>query len=148
MKRALQPLRVVFNVPKPSANGNSLNNIVFPGPALQNDLIAILLNWRFHRIVFIADIKQMYRQIRLHDDDITFHRILWRENPSEKIKEYMMLRLTFGTNYAPCGAIQTIQHLANENQNDHFEAAQVIKKDIYVDDVISGSYDISSSATK
>ncbi|XP_055307518.1 uncharacterized protein LOC129571715 [Sitodiplosis mosellana] len=144
-KSTSTPVRVVFNASKPSSNGNSLNNVVFPGPALQNDLIAILLNWRFHKIVFMGDIKQMYRQIRLHDDDITFHRILWRENPSEQIKEYGMTRLTFGTNYAPCAAIQSVRTLAEENQADHPAAAEIIKRDIYVDDVISGSHDIPSA---
>lgn len=139
------PVRVVFNASKPSTNGNSLNNIVFPGPALQNDLIAILLNWRCHRIVFMGDIKQMYRQIRLHDDDVTFHRILWRDYPAEEIREYGMKRLTFGTNYAPCGAIQTVRALADANKATHFEAAEIIEKDIYVDDIISGSHDIPSA---
>lgn len=71
----------------------------------------------------MGDLKQMYRQIRLHNDDVTFHRILWRKNPSDAIEEYGMKRLTFGTNYAPCGAIQTVQTLAEENQAEYYEAA-------------------------
>ncbi|XP_055306863.1 uncharacterized protein LOC129571126 [Sitodiplosis mosellana] len=87
----------------------------------------------------------MYRQIRLHDDDTTFHRILWRDDPSEEIREYGMKRLTFGTNYAPCGAIQTVRDLAETNEPTYPEAAKIIKKDIYVDDIISGSHDLPSA---
>lgn len=56
-----------------------------------------------------------------------------------------MTRLTFGTNYAPCAAIQTIRTLAEENQTDHPDAAEIIKRDTYVDDIISGSHDIATA---
>lgn len=129
------PLRPVYNAGKPTSNGNSLNSILFPGPPLLNDLIAILINWRFHSIAFVSDIQQMYRQIRVHDDDITYQRILWRDDNSQSIKEYGINRLSFGLNYSPCAAIQTIKTLAQENCSKFPESSQIIDKDIYMDDV-------------
>lgn len=52
--------RVVFDASAKTANGKSLNNILMVGPTLHNDLLAILLNWRFKRFAFMADIEKMY----------------------------------------------------------------------------------------
>lgn len=138
-------MRPVFNAGKASSNEHSLNSVLFQGPALQNDLVAILINWRFHEIGFVADIQQMYRRIRVIDEDITFQRILWRNDPSEKIKEYGLNRLAFGTNYAPCGAIQTVFKLAEQNQDEFPNASRTIRKDMYVDDCISGASNVESA---
>lgn len=139
------PIRPVFNASKKTSNGKSLNDVLFPGPAFQNDLNAILINWRFHLIAIMADIQKMYRQIRIHEENETYLRILHRNDPSEEIKEYAMTTLTFGLNYAPCGAIQTVRELADQNLNEFPEASTTIKRDTYVDDVISGSYSINAA---
>lgn len=139
------PIRPVFNASKKTSNGKSLNDVLFPGPAFQNDLNAILINWRFHLIAIMADIQKMYRQIRIHEENETYLRILHRNDPSEEIKEYAMTTLTFGFNYAPCGAIQTVRELADQNLNEFPEASTTIKRDTYVDDVISGSYSINAA---
>lgn len=138
-------LRVVFNAAKLTSNGKSLNSIMFPGPVMLNDLFGILVNWRFQAVAFVADITKMYRQILLHPDYITYHRFLFRSDASEEIKEYALNRLTFGTNYAPCGAIQTLRCLAAEVRNEKPEAADAIEMDTYMDDTISGAADVPSA---
>ncbi|XP_055307954.1 uncharacterized protein LOC129572072 [Sitodiplosis mosellana] len=137
-------LRPVYNAAKITSNGNSLNSVLFTGPMLLNDLVSILLNWGFHRVAFIGDIQQMYRQIRVAECDITYQRILWRDNPSEKLREYGISRLGFGTNYAPCGANQCVKKLAELNSNEFPQVAEVMKRDIYMDDAITGSHNVSS----
>lgn len=138
-------LRPVYNASKKSSNGNSLNSVLFPGPVLLNDLIAILINWRFHQIAFVGDIQQMYRQIRVADNHITYQRILWRNHPSEKLREYGINRLGFGSNYAPCGAIQCIFKLAEQTNAEFPESAEIIRRDTYMDDAITGSHDIETA---
>jgi len=56
-------LRVVFNASMRSANGCTLNDCLYVGPKLQNDLTALLLRWRMFRFVYTADIAKMFRQI-------------------------------------------------------------------------------------
>lgn len=51
-------LRQVFDGSAKSKNGNSLNDILTTGPSLQSDIISIILNWRTHKFVFIADIEK------------------------------------------------------------------------------------------
>ncbi|KAH8303697.1 hypothetical protein KR059_009494, partial [Drosophila kikkawai] len=43
---ATTKVRVVFNASSPSSNGNSLNDILYPGPVLQSDLTLQILKWR------------------------------------------------------------------------------------------------------
>lgn len=136
------PVRIVFNASKPSSNGKSLNDVIFPGPMCLGNLLAILLNWRFHKIAFIADIQKMYRQIRVHKDDMKYQMILWRDNPTEPVKDYAINRLAFGINYAPSAAVQTVHALAEENQSKHPQAAQILKNSVYMDDLSSGSFTV------
>ena len=69
-------IRVVFNGSSPDVNGNSLNDTLYSGPAIQSDLSAILLNFRLYPIAVIADIKQMYRQILIQPEQQDLQRIL------------------------------------------------------------------------
>ncbi|XP_015122526.1 uncharacterized protein LOC107044958 [Diachasma alloeum] len=72
-------LRVVFNGSSPSSSGMSLNDILYSGEKLQNDVMVILTWMRRHRLVFSTDIVKMFRQIRVHQDDWYVQRILWMD---------------------------------------------------------------------
>ncbi|GFY56801.1 integrase catalytic domain-containing protein [Trichonephila inaurata madagascariensis] len=55
-------LRVVFDGSAPTTTGRSLNNILLSGRALE-DVFNIMLRFRKHKSVLMADIKQIFRQI-------------------------------------------------------------------------------------
>ena len=61
-------LRVVFDASRRSGR-KSLNELLWPGPSLQTDLVLILLRWRRHHFVICADIKMMYHQVLVAEDD-------------------------------------------------------------------------------
>lgn len=65
-------LRVVFDASSVTSNGTSLNDHLLVGPKLQRDIAAILLGWRQHRYVYLADIAKMFRQIMVHPDDVDY----------------------------------------------------------------------------
>lgn len=132
-------LRVVFDGSRKTGSGKSLNDILVAGPTIQADLVSILINWRFHKVAFIADVKMMYRQVLVDERDIDYQRILYRNDPSEPIKDYCMNRLTFGTSSAAFVAIRTLQETAKCGKITYPEAANIIINDAYVDDVISGT---------
>lgn len=132
-------LRIVFDASRKTSNGRSLNDILFPGPILHNDLPSIITNWRFHSVAFTADLQQMFRQILVHDEDAQFQRVIWRNHPSESIKEYYLKTVTFGTTSAPFLAIRTIQQLAHDYQDAYPEAYPFIMDSIYVDDIFGGA---------
>lgn len=136
-------LRVVFDASTKGASGRSLNDILLPGPKLQTDLSSIVMRWRMHRVVFIADIEKMFRQIWVHKDDIDFQRILWRP-PGEKIYDFQLKTVTYGTACAPYLAIRVLRQLANDERCRFPRAAKTLDEYCYVDDILSGSDDVTS----
>ncbi|KAH8345408.1 hypothetical protein KR084_008277, partial [Drosophila pseudotakahashii] len=88
--------RIVFDASAKTSNGRSLNDILCVGRALQNNLAAVILNWRKYPYAFTADIQKMYRCINVHHDDHQYQRILWRAADGG-INEYCLTTVTFGT---------------------------------------------------
>ncbi|KRY36763.1 hypothetical protein T03_12660 [Trichinella britovi] len=58
--------------------GVTLNQHLDVGPALQNDLVKVLLRFRRFRIGLQADISKMFLQIGLNEQDRDVCRFLWR----------------------------------------------------------------------
>ncbi|XP_026730678.1 uncharacterized protein LOC113495880 [Trichoplusia ni] len=130
--------RVVFDASCKGSNGISLNDELLVGPILQEDLRSIIVRWRMHAICFASDIQKMYRMVWIDREDADFQRILWRNDPSDDIKEYRLLTVTFGTASAPYLAIRTLMQLADDEGERFPEAARILREDFYVDDVMSG----------
>ncbi|XP_004527482.1 uncharacterized protein LOC101455800 [Ceratitis capitata] len=89
-------LRVVFNASAKTTNGNSLNDTLFVGPQLQQDLYTILIRFRTHRYAVTADVAKMYRQVCVSSKHVDLQRIVWRPDRSSPITDYRMLRVTYG----------------------------------------------------
>ncbi|XP_044312543.1 uncharacterized protein LOC123037111 [Drosophila rhopaloa] len=91
-------VRVAFNSSSPSANGTSLNDILYAGPVLQSDQSTIqILKWRYFRFVFNADIEKMYLQIWVDPKHTPLHRILFRwGNPRLRVEDSHFRRRTRG----------------------------------------------------
>jgi len=70
--------RVVFDASVRDTNGRSLNSCLEAGPALQPDLVEILLRFRKNQVGIMGDIEKMFLQIRLKEEDRDSHRYLWR----------------------------------------------------------------------
>ncbi|XP_073814312.1 uncharacterized protein [Musca autumnalis] len=123
-------IRVVFNASCPTSSGLSLNDILHTGPALQNDIIILLLRWRLFRYVFSADIEKMYRQIVVNPADTCYQRILFRSNPSAEVEDFELKTVTFGVNAAPYLAIRTLLQLAEDCRDSFPIASEIIKTSI------------------
>ncbi|XP_039304707.1 uncharacterized protein LOC105206576 [Solenopsis invicta] len=131
-------IRIVFDALCPTTSGVSLNNILHVGPTIQQDLFSIILRFCQHQFVITANIKQMYRQILLQDDQRDLQRIVWRPNTNEQIQKYRLNIVTYGLASASFLAIRCLHQLANENQENYPRTSDVIRNDFYVDDLISG----------
>ncbi|XP_055584842.1 uncharacterized protein LOC129737707 [Uranotaenia lowii] len=135
--------RVVFDgSAKSSPSGLSLNNVLTVGPVVQNDLFSIMLRFRKHRYVFTADIAKMYRQVRVHTDDTGYQRIFWRENPKHPLQVLELTTVTYGTASAPFPATRCLIQLADDEGDKFPKAANILRHDCYVDDIMSGSDNI------
>ncbi|XP_018397720.1 PREDICTED: uncharacterized protein LOC108775764 [Cyphomyrmex costatus] len=141
-------LRVVFKGSQKTNRGMSLNDCLHIGPKLQTELTDIIIRWRRHRFVFAADIEKMYRQIRVHQDDWPLQQILWRNSPNEHPREYLLCTVTYGLACAPYLALRCLQQLALESETTRAFAAEIIRCDTYVDDILSGADTIATAEEK
>lgn len=112
-------VRVVFNASRKSKSGFSLNDVLFTGPTLQNDLVSTILNWRKYIYVFSGDIQKMYRQILVHPDDRAYRKILHQPHPHSAIKDYQLNTVTFGINCAPFLPIRTLLQFSQFRDGTH-----------------------------
>lgn len=131
-------VRIVFDASCKYKNGVSLNESLMVGPTIQSELRHIIMRWRTHPIVLIADIVKMYRQVKVSSDDSDFQRVLWRDEPEKEIKDYRLERVTFGTASAPYLAVKTLQQLAHDEHDAFPLASEKVKLDYYVDDLMTG----------
>ncbi|XP_065362021.1 uncharacterized protein LOC135955595 [Calliphora vicina] len=78
-------VRVVFNASRKTKSQFALNDVLYTGPTLQNDLITVILNWRKYQYVYSGDVQKMYRQILVHPEDRPFQKILFQNQPDGPI---------------------------------------------------------------
>lgn len=128
--------RIVFDGSALTTSGLSLNDILMCGPTVQPTLLSILLRFRTHAIAVTADIEKMYRQILVNAEDCNLQRILYRSQPTEPLQEYKLSTVTYGTKSAPFLATRCLVELANCTEDE--VTAKTIKRDFYVDDLMSG----------
>ena len=130
------PLRIVFD-PACMYEGVSLNSFLYKGPCLIGNLLGVLLRFREEEVGFTGDISKMYLQIYLPESDTHVHRVLWRDlNVAESPKIYRLLRVTFGDKPSPDMASFVMLHMAKENEAEYPDAAIILQRDRYMDDLI------------
>ncbi|UYV75619.1 hypothetical protein LAZ67_13000765, partial [Cordylochernes scorpioides] len=104
-----------------------------------------LRRFRTFFVALSADIEKMYRQILIHTDDSNYQRVLWRDSPSDAIQEYKLTTITYGTACAPYLAIRTLHQLADDEAMNYPVASEIVKRDIYVDDLLTGAYTVEEA---
>lgn len=135
-------LRVVFDASAPSATGVSLNDKLMVGPKLQQDLFDIVCRFRIHKYVCTADIAKMYRQVYLKENCRPYHRILWCDSEHSQIQTFELTTVTYGTAPASYLAVRCLQQLAKEESTNHPLGAQIVLRDFYVDDLLTGASNV------
>ncbi|XP_047992482.1 uncharacterized protein LOC125231164 [Leguminivora glycinivorella] len=135
--RETTKLRVVFNGSCKTSSGKSLNDIQRVGPVVQSDLMSLLLRFRQHKFVLVADIEKMYRQIEVDPSQRYLQLILWRDNENVPIQVFQLNTVTYGTSSAPFLSTRCLVQLAKECPD--VIVSNVIKNDFYVDDLNTGA---------
>ena len=120
-------VRVVFDAAATFAN-TSLNMNLLVGPDLLNNLISVLLQFRTGRIAVMADIEQMFNQVKVHLHDQDSLRFLWRNKPTAKIAEYVMTVHLFGKRDSPTVANYALKR--SDETNPTTSAATLSKQSI------------------
>ena len=134
-------LRIVFDSAA-KFKGKCLNDALFSGPPLQNQLPSVLIKFREGAVAFTADIEAMFSRIRLRPEDARYHRFLWMEKGSADVSTYQIDRLTFGDRCSPFVAIKTVQRVANDFGEGKPEAVEALKSKLYMDDYLDSSKEV------
>lgn len=137
------PMRIVFDSSS-NYHGHQLNSYWAKGPDMLNSMLGVLLRMRQGNFVVVGDISRMYHTIKLDKDDQHTHRFIWRNfNLSKAPEHYVLTTVTFGDR--PSGIIATLalRHTAEKHLEGHPEAAQMIIRNTYVDDMV---HSVSSKA--
>ncbi|XP_063833858.1 uncharacterized protein LOC135083024 [Ostrinia nubilalis] len=136
-------VRVVFNASSKNSFGISLNDTLMVGPKLQADLRHLVLRWREHPIVLVADVVKMYRQVRIAEEDAIFQRIVWRDNSESEIQDFELMTVTFGTASAPYLAVRALHQVSFDEAKSFPLAAPRVVKSFYMDDLMTGCSDVT-----
>lgn len=145
------PHFAVFNPNKPGKlrlvidaaaklHGMGRNDALIPGPDLLRPLAAVLFCFRKEKIAYTSDIKEMFHQVRIRQEDRSAQRLLWRNNDkSSHVKVYEMQAMTFGAVCSPCQA-QFVKNFNTEELKESkicsYEVCEAITKRHYMDDYL------------
>ena len=115
--------------------GKSLNDAIYPGPKLQQDLVNVLLRFRRFPVALVCDIAEMYLRIGVSAEDQRYQRMLWRElDRNKEPSVFQFTRLVFGINSSPFQAQYVSQSHAEKNQDKLPVAAETVLCSTYMDD--------------
>lgn len=131
--------RVVFDASCQTTTGKSFNDIQLVGEKLQHDLADVIARFRRHKIAISADIKKMFRQVRVNPEQWDAQRIIWREHRHQPMKEYWLTVVTYGMSSSVHSSVRAMNQCAIDHAEELPKAAQVVQEDFYVDDCFTGA---------
>ena len=128
--------------------GVCLNDCLEAGPSLHNDLPGILMRFRERPIALVGDVFDMFCHVQLRPEDCKYHRYLWRDMETDKPPDiYEMKCLVFGDKSSPCKANYAVKRTAEDNKERFPDAAAVVGRDIFVDDLYTSCETMEQAAT-
>ncbi|KAL7726124.1 hypothetical protein ACLKA6_002594 [Drosophila palustris] len=115
---------------------------------MQSEIVDVLTGIHHHTISAILvspdQLKNQLDQKRVHLPPnqmlpvTSSNCILWREDPSHELKAYKLDTVTYGTKPAAFLAIRAMHQLAFDEEHDFPIGAKIVRRDFYVDDLMSG----------
>ena len=130
------PVRLVVD---PSRTG--LNNILAKGENNMAKIYEVVVRNRCKRDIFTSDISKLYNQLHLEDSALPYSLFLF-SSELDQDKEpiiFVLTRAWYGVRSTGNQSGTALEFLAEEHADDFPLAKEVIQKDRYVDDVLSGS---------
>jgi len=120
--------RVVFSGSCKTTSGLSLNDVLFKGPSVQEELIYILARFRTYKYAFTADNSKMYHQMWIDECHRKYQKIIWREKTEQPINFYQLKTVTYGTTPVSFLATAYLNKSAESKYNVYPEASIALKK--------------------
>ena len=139
------PIRCIFDCGQPDANGRSLNTCMGKGSNPINNFNVVILNFRGAQKVACGDIKKMFNQIVVREQDMHLRRFLWRPDGyggEQPWRVAVPTCVNFGETAAPGIATKVKNRTADDNEHISKSVADMIKHNCIMDDInITCRYD-------
>ena len=139
--------RVVFDCAA-QFNNTSLNKQILQGPDNTNNLVGVITRFRKHAVAVVGDLRAMFLQVNVDPADQCSLRFLWwlDGDPRKPPKKYQLTVHCFGLTSSPSVAGFALRRAAEDNHfSSSVEAVQVVRRNIYVDDVLVSVADRESA---
>ena len=132
--------RIVFDASQPTSSGYSLNSVLAKGRNNMNKLVDIRIRWSVYRFGFHTDIQKMYNAVRLVEDDWCYQLYFWDDelDPEREPRVKVIKTLIYGVKSSGNQAERALRQTAKLQKDQYPRCNQIIQKEIYVDDCISG----------
>lgn len=140
--------RVVFDCAA-KFEGISLNDQLYKGPENTNSLVGVLLRFRVGKTAVVADIKRMFHQVYVPEEERSVLRYLWWTdlNFDREPSIFEMMVHLFGATSSPSVCCYALRRTAEDNKEKYSTTAQkAVKTNFYVDDFVA-SFDNETIAT-
>ena len=134
-------VRVVYDASaKTKQENKSLNDCLYRGPVLLQDLIGILQQFRLNKVAIVADIEKAFLQIGLNETQKNVTRFWLKNtfnlNTDNNIQVYCFCRAPFDIISTPFQLSATLDFYLKAYNSP---IAEQIRENIYVDNVITGT---------
>ena len=136
-------LRIVYDASAKSV-GPSLNDCLYSGPSLAENIVDILLRFRCHPTTLVGDVEKAFLMIAIAKEDQDVLRFLWVDDITKddpKIMTYRFMRVVFGVTASPFLLNGKIKHHIEKYHEEDREIVQKFLSSIYLDDLSSGAED-------
>ena len=142
-------VRIVYDASAKARKGNnSLNDCLHRGPVLLPDLVGMLLRFRLHAIVLVADVEKAFLQIGVLPEDRDALRFFWFRDITASLDDptnrqvFRFARVPFGLVCSPFLLAATLHH---HLQSVRTPVALRILQNIYVDNLVVGCRTVSEA---
>ncbi|XP_051172885.1 uncharacterized protein LOC127289150 [Leptopilina boulardi] len=140
-------LRMVFDAAAKS-HGVSLNDRLLKGPDLLQSLPGILFKFREKRIAICGDLREMFHQVRIREQDCSSQRFLWRNPDTQEIETLEMAVMIFGAVSSPFIAQEVKNRNAAEFREKYPGAYKAIVENHYMDDFVDSEDTVEETVKK
>ena len=134
------PCRLVFDAPQKTNSEYSLNSLLANGRNNMNKLVEVVIRWMIHKYAFHTDIQKMYNSIKLKEEHWCYQLYLWHNklNSLNEPKWKVIQTLIYGVKSSGNQAERGLRETSNLLKDEYPRENEIINKDIYVDDCLSG----------
>ena len=142
-------MRIVYDASaRATPDSPSLNDCLYPGPALQNKLWDVLIQQRAYPVVLAGDIKKAFLQIRIHESERDALRFHWQTDSDSEVQTFRFTRVLFGLAPSPFLLGGVLECHLDTWAEKYPEEVERLRRSFYVDDLLTGGQDVQQTKAR